>query len=356
MASKNQLRFTMQFQTQTNWCWAANAASISLFYDSGSAWTQCKVASIAMQPTNCCVSPLPCNNPWLLDGALKITHNFVEPLIYGPMDLNGIQEQIDAGLVIGSRIGWSGGGGHFVSVYGYDRTGAEPFIFVADPIYGTTFIKLSTFISSYQASGRWTHSYLTKATQNTMIEFSHIDHNLFAKAEEMKGRLGDESSFKSTEAPSSNAIQQEVFVISLDSLKAGGEPKLINTGVRLIDNSKSSNGLIYDFDSIGPAATIQQVINDRSYSSRYFKAITKVSTKQKNDRNYFNLDVIRIPELKLEALWLHSKTDFHQDQYIPVFSATELRDNVTYSREDFLKIVRHEARNLRDYDNPLYGG
>ena len=39
------LKFTMQQQEQTNWCWAAASTSVSHFYDSSSAWTQCKVAN-----------------------------------------------------------------------------------------------------------------------------------------------------------------------------------------------------------------------------------------------------------------------------------------------------------------------
>lgn len=356
MAVKNQLRFTMQFQTQTNWCWAANAASIALFYDNSSTWTQCKIASIAMHPANCCTNPAPCNKPWLLDGALRITGNFVEPIIYGSINLSEIEEQIDAGQIVGTRIGWNGGGGHFVSLYGYDNSGTEPFIFVADPIYGTSFIKLSIFTNSYQASGRWTHSYLTVPSQNAMLKFSQIDRNLQAKADKMKSRLGKENHFKSTEKPSPDSIQQDVFVISLASLKADNEPNFIKNGVRLVDSLKQIDSLIYDFDSAGPDATIQQVVNDRAYTDKYFKAISNIARSQEDVHNYLDLDVIRIPELKLEALWLHSRADFHKDQYIPVFSATALQNDVAYTADDFFKILRNEANNLPDYDNPLYGG
>ena len=34
------LAFTMQTQLQTQWCWAANSVSVSLFYDSASGWTR----------------------------------------------------------------------------------------------------------------------------------------------------------------------------------------------------------------------------------------------------------------------------------------------------------------------------
>jgi len=41
------LNFTMQQQTQTNWCCAAASASVGNYYGTGS-WTQCAVATSAL--------------------------------------------------------------------------------------------------------------------------------------------------------------------------------------------------------------------------------------------------------------------------------------------------------------------
>lgn len=49
------LNFTMQKQTQTNWCWAAVSASVGNYYGTGS-WTQCGVATAALD-RNCCNQP-----------------------------------------------------------------------------------------------------------------------------------------------------------------------------------------------------------------------------------------------------------------------------------------------------------
>ena len=51
------LPFTMQVQTQSNWCWAATATSVSLFYTSSSTWTQCTVANGELNLTDCCSRP-----------------------------------------------------------------------------------------------------------------------------------------------------------------------------------------------------------------------------------------------------------------------------------------------------------
>jgi hypothetical protein len=86
-----QLSFDMQMQTQSNWCWAATATSVSRFYWFLSTWTQCQVANAELERSDCCNSNVPgaCNVPWFLDRALTRTNNFVS--------ITG-QRQLDAHL------------------------------------------------------------------------------------------------------------------------------------------------------------------------------------------------------------------------------------------------------------------
>ena len=42
LIQSRQLGFTMQAQTQSNWCWAATSTSVSHFYWFWSPWTQCR--------------------------------------------------------------------------------------------------------------------------------------------------------------------------------------------------------------------------------------------------------------------------------------------------------------------------
>src|SRR5262245_45830687 len=102
-----QLTFNMEAQTQSNWCWAATATSVSHFYWVLSNWTQCRVANAELQLTGCCNSPVPapCNVPWYLDRALTRTQNFVS--VTGPVTFSQIRTEIDAGRPVGARIGWS---------------------------------------------------------------------------------------------------------------------------------------------------------------------------------------------------------------------------------------------------------
>jgi hypothetical protein len=60
------------------------------------------------------------------------------------------------------RIGWNGGGGHFVTVYGYTAVPVQR-INIADPWYGNSVVRYQPFPSSYQGGGTWTDSYTTKS-------------------------------------------------------------------------------------------------------------------------------------------------------------------------------------------------
>ena len=158
------LAFSMQAQLQTQWCWAACSASVSLFYDSASTWTQCTIVNAELGQTTCCQngSTAQCNQPWYLDRALTRTGNLAS-WSGGTATIAQIRSEIGAGRPVGARIGWSNGGGHFVMIAGYRACDPDEYIDVRDPIYGSSDIPLATFTSSYQTTGSWTHTYYTEA-------------------------------------------------------------------------------------------------------------------------------------------------------------------------------------------------
>src|SRR5262245_48351627 len=153
----------MQAQTESNWCWAATSTSVSRFYWAMSTWIQCKVAGAELHLNGCChaPAPAPCNVPWFLDLALTRTNNFVS--MTGPLPFNQVQAEIDAGRPVGARIGWNGGGGHFMVIYGYASAGGVDYFDIDDPIYGKSHLTVARFSTGYQGSGTWTHAYFTKA-------------------------------------------------------------------------------------------------------------------------------------------------------------------------------------------------
>ncbi len=67
--------------------------------------------------------------------------------------------EVDSGRLLGVRIGWSGGGGHFVLVEGYQVS--PGMVYVEDPISGAFDVSYDVFRTAYQSTGSWTHTYRT---------------------------------------------------------------------------------------------------------------------------------------------------------------------------------------------------
>jgi hypothetical protein len=161
------LAFTMQHQLETEWCWAAVSTSVSLFYLSGSSWTQCKVVEAELGEDSCCDDgrTKECNIPWYLQKALTRTGN-LNAMSAGSLPYASVNAEIKHGRPLGCRIGWTLGGGHFVVIHGYinKHVGAatETWVEVADPWYGASSLPYNDFRTKYQNSGSWTHSYTTR--------------------------------------------------------------------------------------------------------------------------------------------------------------------------------------------------
>ena len=154
------LPFEMELQVQSQWCWAATSASVSVFYNSGSTWTQCVVASSILGISACCSMPTTCNKPWYLDHALTVTNNFASQT--GPLTFQQVEAELLSGRVVGARVGWFGGGGHFMVIYGSQTINGVNYYNIDDPIYGKSLITETAFQTAYQGGGNWTHSFTTK--------------------------------------------------------------------------------------------------------------------------------------------------------------------------------------------------
>jgi hypothetical protein len=160
-----QLAFGMQSQQQTNWCWAAVSVSIAGYYGtvgpSGGPWQQCEVANSQLGQTACCANGATpqCNMPWYLDQALTAVGHLAGPPTAGSSPYSDVQQEINANRPVAVRIGWAGGGGHFVVLSGYDDNAGNQFLDVEDPWYGPSLVDYSAFATAYQGSGTWTHTY-----------------------------------------------------------------------------------------------------------------------------------------------------------------------------------------------------
>jgi hypothetical protein len=155
------LEFTVERQCQSEWCWAAVSASVARFYLAASPWTQCTVVNTELGQKTCCTDGATptCNQPHVLESALALVKHLDRDFA-GPLTFPDIAGEIDAGRPVGLCIDWTGGGGHFVTVAGYDPKGEM--IEIEDPLFGTSEVPLSSFPARYQGGGTWSWTYLTR--------------------------------------------------------------------------------------------------------------------------------------------------------------------------------------------------
>jgi hypothetical protein len=159
------LTFNMETQEQTQWCWAAVAVSVSKFYETSSTMTQCRVANMVLGQNGCCSNPDPCNVDNYLEKALDEVGHF-RNIDSEPLPFDEVDGEMQQGRLLGCRIGWFGGGGHFVVIHSTstDASGnsLKNWVAVADPLYGPSDYPVDEFTSAYRQRGEWTHSYFTQ--------------------------------------------------------------------------------------------------------------------------------------------------------------------------------------------------
>ncbi|MGB3176430.1 MAG: papain-like cysteine protease family protein [Albidovulum sp.] len=149
----------MEHQSQTNWCWAANGASVGNYYWGPGTYTQCGIANTCQGKTTCCTSPGGCNQYGFLDQALRAAKSF-DSMAGGTTTWAIVMKRIDAKQPVGTRVAWNGGGAHFMMITGYDNNGNK--IAIQDPWYGASTVAWASYPASYHSGGTWTHTYFTK--------------------------------------------------------------------------------------------------------------------------------------------------------------------------------------------------
>jgi hypothetical protein len=163
---------TVEHQQQTQWCWAAVSNSVSHYYDAGSTWTQCTIVNAELGQTGCCTNgaTTACNQSWYLDRALTRVGCLLS-MASGTLSFPTVKALINNTRPPCARQGWSGGGGHFMAIVCYfegllgliagSGTTAKR-LRISDPWYGDSVVDYDVFVSGYQGSGTWTHSYQTQ--------------------------------------------------------------------------------------------------------------------------------------------------------------------------------------------------
>jgi hypothetical protein len=353
-----QLSFTMQPQTQSNWCWAATSTSVSHYYWFWSSWTQCRVAGAELGRTDCCNSPVPgpCNVPWWLDKALTRTDNFVS--ITGPASFSSVRAEIDAGRPVGARIGWSGGGGHFMCIYGYTTFLGHEYFDIDDPIYGKSHLSVADFSTSYQGSGSWTHTYYTKRYFRLPIVPILIEEAVLRRIWEirpllkLKQDINPEVARQSaSDTTASLGLAQRVFTVGLDALARKKDAAGVPAGVRVYETVDGVPQAYYDLDD-DQEGTIRQMSASATHLEPFARALDVAVEQARHREQDCELRLYRVPALNFEALWL-SYEGGTGDQLIPLTSVGPLPTGEPVPFAEALTALREAARPLADMDDTM---
>jgi Papain-like cysteine protease AvrRpt2 len=358
--SSKQLAFNMQAQTQSNWCWAATATSVSHFYWLLSAWTQCLVANGELGLSNCCNSSVPaaCNVPWYLDRALTRTNNFVS--ITGQVTFQQVRDEIDAERPVGARIGWSGGGGHFMVIYGYSTVAGTDYFDIDDPIYGKSHLAVSEFANNYQGSGTWTHTYFTK-------RFFKMPIKLLIPIEPIRRRIWEvrpllnlkqDISFASdlrsaTEdvGAASLGMAQRVYSLGLDSLLTEQSPSPQPVNLRVYEMSGATPRAFFDVSETDQPRVLQMSASEK-HLEPFARALSEVlATIDQSDKEC-ELRLFRVPALNFEALWVNYEGDA-KDVLVPLHAVGPLPQHKAVPLYEALEVLREAARPLAQMDDTM---
>jgi hypothetical protein len=186
LRSASVMRFDLQMQKQTKWCWAAVTASLIRFFDPDRDLSQCQVVKkcrpkvavcpVCREDVFCahCADVDPCtdgankasNRTYKLSDALEKMNVRFSRCNY-PIPLDEVRRQIHEGLPVAVRIDWGDGRGHFVVITAVGpadpRGDNHTWLRVANPEdQVASYIAYRTLRDSYNGEGQWTHTYLFK--------------------------------------------------------------------------------------------------------------------------------------------------------------------------------------------------
>ena len=170
--AQRRLNFKIQRQEQSEWCWAACAASVETFFsqDPDFKAKQCEAANKVLKSKDLqgdsCDDPEDFNRPGKLMIALQKFNKWRNTLddddstgATGALTFEQVQREIDRGRPVCCGITWKSGGGHFVVVRGYRvlDSGAQQ-LYVADPLNPANLVDFDEFTTAYYGEGRWTET------------------------------------------------------------------------------------------------------------------------------------------------------------------------------------------------------
>jgi hypothetical protein len=368
--SSKQLAFTMQMQTQSNWCWAATSTSVSHFYWFWSTWTQCRVANGELAHSDCCDSPVPsaCNVPWYLDKALTRTHNFVS-IIGQQASFRQVREEIDAGRLVCARIGWNGGGGHFMVIYGYSRFLGMEYFDIDDPIYGKSHLAVSDFANNYQGSGTWTHTYFTKSYFKMPIKYLLLAEPILQRIREARPLLKLKQGSQTTQTASEPRLSHDfaedshaavgmahrIFSVGLDALLGRNELAPQSVGLRVYESVGQKLTAFFDVSEEEQPRLLQMSAAGEPLEL-FTRGLAEVLEALGRNDPEAELRLLRVPALNFEALWISyegKSDDKPEDMLVPLRAVGSLVPDKPVPLREALPALKEAARPLVNMDDAM---
>lgn len=351
------LPFNMEAQTQSNWCWAATAKSVSHFYSGLSPWTQCKIAGKELSQT-CCTSPVPaaCNVPWYLNKALDRTLNYVS-MQNGTISWSDIKSQIDQGLVVGTRIGWNGGGGHFMVIYGVSRVLLNEYLYIDDPIYGKTVLTYNEFATNYQGAGSWTHTYFTKKHFYFMwLKDLQFNPRLLSPIPEVRplARFNNPKFNVGQEIPEPEySTAHHTYTMGLNEINTDSRFPERPVSLRVMEFENAAPVAMYEVGLNEEQPQFMQLQINKDYFTSFENALNRL--KREGNEDYpGELRAIRIPALNVEAAWVHYD-DPNQDKFVLVRQFGEDGTKV-FNQAEFMQYLNRQKAQMGQMDELMGAG
>lgn len=341
------LNLLMQDQQQTEWCWAAAATSVSLFYDSDSAWTQCKLANQQYAQTTCCDDgSTPACNPadgGFLEQALTTTGNYRPPVVAGPITIAQLEAEFAASppRVVGVRIGWNQGGGHFVVISGASQ--ADNIVHVRDPepFWGTQEYDYTQFSTNYKGMGTWTHTMYTQPSAPVRAKPAKAPPAVVKLFQEAVARDANAEASANLGKKMNLSEAWQVYVEGLvDLADRKGLSAAILSGWQTVVTDP--NGDLYTLEADG---AVPEKITSLGRGSFTRQKLTMIhDAAQILAPATYTVRILRIPALRLNALWMKAAQD-DADIVIPMpLVPAPLQSGKRYKRSEIEPILATMAQ------------
>lgn len=167
------IKFNMEPQQHSEWCWAAVAVSVERFFAPRSTWCQCRMASRMAKITGLRVKdcgtcqktkrvPRTCNRAWYLEKALKLVRRLKGQPKVGHLTFAQTERKIKAGRPVCVRVQFGADPtGHFVVISGCETASSgNRWVDVEDSFAGSSTWLYDEFRTNYQYSqGRWSATF-----------------------------------------------------------------------------------------------------------------------------------------------------------------------------------------------------